>query len=708
MGLIGECDVADSRRHGDTMNIRTSTVELLRAGPRHNQLMSPQTQYLGVCDDSPASTVTIPYEHRELEMRLRDLSYGGTSADDATYRLILLEKTGQEIADILGRIPGVTGALTTRVEAANTLTQLRIVLSASELAMLPFELSKVPSGAGSPGTWLALQARTPICITRHIRSVSAEGMRWPTDPRILFIAGPDTPCDEHADALIQALAPWSDKSGPHERLCLVQHATLDDVVRAVALAASNQRPFTHVHVLAHGAPLNDTDRTSTIGVALYGQVVSGRGLATALAAVTDGGIHRPAVVTLAVCNSATITDVKTTIASVAHDLHDQGIPLVVASQFPLSVKGSIPFVARFYDGQLRGEHPLVSLYDVRLRLHSLLGDDVHDWASLVVYEAFPSDLTTRLEELRYWQARRAHDQAIRRLEAFSTDVGGRPPDSLVDTDLNTSPEALSGDCVETYRRHVVSATSWNDKLPTSGTYALECLLLQAGGHKRMGFSAFHIAIAPNRALDSSLTLLDDCSHFLEAARAEYWSATRASVPLSSPDQIHRKITLYWLLGQALSLDVVLGRPLNLTSWTMAQSDAASGTNSANDRERGWACVSLAELMLLRLADEHLSVAERATIAQQVFTNVAHFIELHGRKSEFVYVTAGAFQRFVNWWGNVHLEWAFKRLDIQGRPHWHTEHGLVPTAMTALGMMQLQPRPAISESVGRDSANRTSI
>ena len=29
------------------MNIRTVTVELLRAGPRHNQLLSPLTQYLG-------------------------------------------------------------------------------------------------------------------------------------------------------------------------------------------------------------------------------------------------------------------------------------------------------------------------------------------------------------------------------------------------------------------------------------------------------------------------------------------------------------------------------------------------------------------------------------------------------------------------------------------------------------------------------------
>ena len=36
------------------MDIRTVSVELLRAGPRHNQLVSPLTQYLGVCGNAAA------------------------------------------------------------------------------------------------------------------------------------------------------------------------------------------------------------------------------------------------------------------------------------------------------------------------------------------------------------------------------------------------------------------------------------------------------------------------------------------------------------------------------------------------------------------------------------------------------------------------------------------------------------------------------
>ena len=51
------------------MNIRTVTLEFLRAGPRHNQLLSPLTQYLAVCGDSPAGVVNLPYEHAVFERR---------------------------------------------------------------------------------------------------------------------------------------------------------------------------------------------------------------------------------------------------------------------------------------------------------------------------------------------------------------------------------------------------------------------------------------------------------------------------------------------------------------------------------------------------------------------------------------------------------------------------------------------------------------
>ena len=59
----------------DEIQIRTVTVEFLRAGPPHNQLLSPLTQYLVVCGDAGAGVVNVPYEHAAFERRLKELRY---------------------------------------------------------------------------------------------------------------------------------------------------------------------------------------------------------------------------------------------------------------------------------------------------------------------------------------------------------------------------------------------------------------------------------------------------------------------------------------------------------------------------------------------------------------------------------------------------------------------------------------------------------
>ena len=48
---------------------------------------------------------------------------------------------------ILGAVPGLPGALAVDSRQGGTMVQLRLTLSASELALLPFELAKVPVSA---------------------------------------------------------------------------------------------------------------------------------------------------------------------------------------------------------------------------------------------------------------------------------------------------------------------------------------------------------------------------------------------------------------------------------------------------------------------------------------------------------------------------------------------------------------------------------
>jgi CHAT domain len=659
-------------------NIRTVSVELLRAGPRHNQLLSPLTQYLGVCGNAPAGRVTLPYEHRDMEHRLQELNYRVVADDDRSRREQILDRTGDEMADILSLIPGLPGALNSETERPQTLTQLRIVLSASELAMLPFELSKVPTGAGASGTWLALQARMPVCITRHIRSVSAEGMRWPRKPRILFVAGPDTPAEEHWQALLEAFEPQRIVKGsvPPDQ---VKRATLKGIAEDITSAAQARAPYTHVHILAHGARLDDSDPYSPIGVALDGEVASGRRLAAALSSVNDQGVDLPAVVTLATCESGRVADVRMPDASVAHDLHDQGIPLVVASQFPLSVDGSVPFVKRFYAGQLRGENPLVSLYDVRLMLYGRTGQHAHDWASIVVYEAFPSDFAEQLEEMQYWQLRQVQDGALLRVEALIAQCG-------------SEAAAPSTSVLQRYAGLVADAEEAAEQLPNRGPYTLECTGLRAAGHKRLAEAAFRMAITPGVSDAWRLDLFSRCLRGLEEARTAYWRAANAFLGTTF-ESGRRKANLHWLLGQVLSLDVILGRPFDEAVWTTARLAAQIDTESPTADDRAWAYVSLSELALLRLADEKMPASQRVEVAVKALDDAKRVVEMLGRSSEQAATTIRQFERYSHLWGNPELAEAVAKLGVPVRQHWHDDHGLVPTAKAIVEVLGGSQRPA---------------
>jgi hypothetical protein len=46
--------------------MRTITLELLRHGPSNNQLLSPLTQYLALCENHSAVTVRIPFMHNQF------------------------------------------------------------------------------------------------------------------------------------------------------------------------------------------------------------------------------------------------------------------------------------------------------------------------------------------------------------------------------------------------------------------------------------------------------------------------------------------------------------------------------------------------------------------------------------------------------------------------------------------------------------------
>jgi hypothetical protein len=76
--------------------------------------------------------------------------------------------------------------------------------------------------------------------------------------------------------------------------------------------------------------------------------------------------------------------------SIAHVVHEAGIPLVLASQFPLTFGGAALLTEVLFRRLLRNQHPTAVVAEARQRLFTDLGD-THDWASLVAYATLPED-----------------------------------------------------------------------------------------------------------------------------------------------------------------------------------------------------------------------------------------------------------------------------------------------------------------------------
>ena len=411
------------------MQARTVTLELLRHGPSNNQLLSPLTPYLALCGNYDAETVHVGFEHVQLMRRMRGLRYRDGRASEAA----ALEEASDEVSRLVSTIRSLTAEISGVPRGRRDVIHLRLVLSASELSLLPFELIKSPAGFPGHGQWLSLQTTAPIAITREVRRVSATTIRWPDRPRILVVAAEPpgvaaVPLRAHLLALRWALAPWLYKGTGAElgkHVTVIPRATIAAVRETCALAAGRGEPYTHVHVLAHGVP----DETILDGVHGYGlafhaegdadrmDVVSGTRLAAALrchpSGPMGGDLAAPAVVTVASCDSANVGDVIAPGASIAHQLHEAGIPLVLASQFPLSVRGSVIMAETVYTRLLRGEDPRTLVHDLRQALH-VACPDTHDWASVVAYAALPTDLDAQVKRARSRRALMAVNAAISR------------------------------------------------------------------------------------------------------------------------------------------------------------------------------------------------------------------------------------------------------------------------------------------------------
>ena len=672
--------------------MRTLTLELLRHGPAHNQLLSPLTPYLALCENHPAVTLQLPLEHNQMLHRLGALSYrlGEES------RGFQLHDTARLMADLLAGVPGLTADMNRRDagdgDPGPAVTHLRLVLSASELALLPFELALSPPGCPGEGQPLLLQRLGPVCLTRETRRVPEAPVVWPDETRVLFVvASPagqaPVPALPHLLALRRLLEPWvgrPERLGQH--LTVLSHASLEAIEDACTRQA-----FTHVHILAHGSEYRDGYDTR-FGLMLHragdidgpADIVSGERLASALR--TPGGragalLGGPAVVTLASCNAGNVGSVAGVGASIAHALHASGIPMVIASQFPLSFGGSVRMVEALYDGLLWGEDPRALLVELRRQLHAQF-PDTHDWAALTAYSSLPADFSAQLATVQIQRAMTSINVALDLADAV---VARIPPVPLLAAPAPAPAGGTPTAAAKARRGKAASAAAAVappappppadagvvDELDAAlGRVRRAKQRLQATMDRHAGQRARILGLLASTekreaALSHERALRTDATPGTPEAAARAGHETDMWASLARARTLYfgcyaLERTPYWTT-QYLSLTAVLragGRlPADADSpgrdstalWNLAEVQALHDLTGPKPTERAWALGNLIELYLLAPALPGLATRPWATLAAE---HARRLVDGAAEGAFEVFSTRRQVLRYLDWFARV--------------------------------------------------------
>jgi hypothetical protein len=657
--------------------MRTITLELLRHGPPHNQLLSPLTPYLALCENHAAVTVQLTFEHNQFLHRLRALSYQLGPEP----RAFQLQDTAVALGVLLAGVPGLTAELSRQSQQGESHAHLRLIVSASELALLPFELALAPNGFPGAGRPLLLQNALPLSLTREVRRVQEEHLHWPKRPKILFIAASPqgagaVPLESHLLAMRRAVDPWvkhydeaddeARRRRVSEHITLLPRASITDIENACASGE-----FTHIHLLAHGIQWTD-GYDLRYGLALHDPLdpekgldrVSGARLASAIRPIRrrdPRALTTPAVVTLASCNSGNVGSVAGAGASIAHSLHEAGIPLVIGSQFPLSFPGSVLMVEALYGGLLWGQDPRVLVSDLRRQLHSLYPDS-HDWASIAAYASLSSSFEADLEGVQLNRVMAHINTAMNHADEATKQVirfrrGQTAPGQTVAGSTTTDPERL----LDPARKRMELARERLELLlKRDPKQRAQVFGLLASTEKRQAGVLFAASGGSNVEADSRDRDRGASRRLLERSRDHYWQTFRLDRAYS------------WAIVQYLSLDLVLrhmrgvapvpnppavavpGERDHAVLWRLAEILSKQDLSVNETQKVESALGNLIELNVLALFPElhHLPDAHQGDAGETARKYARELVAKAGPDSFVVYSVRRQMLRYMDWYGEI--------------------------------------------------------
>jgi hypothetical protein len=594
-------------------DIGSTTIEFFRFGGEADSLQKGKN-YIRTCGyQKPAEEVPVRIEPKELRRSLNRLRYRPD-------RTIESEKGAQELLG--GEAEWFLPASLILPADGAALHQVDIVTHASELRAYPFEAiyANASSALESPDKGLIL--------TRRIRSeFSYTVPPWPEVPSVLFVHAQvdhdlsQDLIDQHRLALCEALAPWGNPQDFEERKLLFVREI--DSVEALEHARKLAN-FSYIHILAHGARVSEEDmeeHESEWGLRL-GRADTDASSPKAVADALKPDKDHPLVVTLAACDSAT-SGPELGNSSLVETLHRNGIPVVVASQFPLTKPGSVTLTRAFYQRLLSGSDVRIALHAARVALREearQVDERRHDWLSLVGYVRLPAE--------GYSQYLRAFGL---RVELHMLEAARKGTESLF---AARPPSRDAFDQVERrLRDRIMQLQNRKKELLGLQDRALqaECAGLLASGTKSLAELYFdqarHFPEEKNRFDSDGKTALEES--------LKWYSET-----------YRRDLSRHWQGVQKLALEGALtGRisdPLELMIVRRVAQMACD-----EDPNEYWACGTLAETILLGvLTPEGFDL----TSARAALNLLRERSARNAKDNGFaVKSTRRQFERYVTWW-----------------------------------------------------------
>ena len=371
--------------------MKSLMVEFLRSGDPSEGTINRGREYLITTGpESPVREIKMPCSHNDVSNHLAHLRYISPEHSEAE----AIRNLSEIVTDVL--------ELPRRLNGEEL--QLDLVVTVAEIGALPFE-----AAMDADGELMFVDPGRVVVPTRRVRQERKERpLPWPTKPRVLFAyanvesqkEAARVPCEEHSEALRMALRPWLEPlegnpqgtaQDPSSVLVELPEATLERVRETLVQARSENKPFTHVHFLAHGSR-SKRDLILPDKFEFLLRLRNGsRGAVTAeeLADAIHSEDGMPHVVTLAVCDGANPANPAYGVESMAQRLHRKGVPVVVASQLPLTIKGSVLLTQEFYSCLLSGNDVRHALHSTRVKLHKEESEAGFDWLSMVAYVQLP-------------------------------------------------------------------------------------------------------------------------------------------------------------------------------------------------------------------------------------------------------------------------------------------------------------------------------